>query len=263
MRWFLRTFWRTLTFVGTLVGLLFLASDYSDFPDAVSAWRSIVAMIELETALWIFSLCALAYIFWIDLRPTVADLRAKRGLIPAPTLSYISAPVEVEGATYYKNFLLLPVYNDSRNRATAKDVRVRAYTTGQPIRCLTVDGEESVNIHYGEIAYFVIGSVMSSAWFGMPQQDLTVTDVDIQEAKFNLPNGSYSLDLNGFRSIAIRFLGVDDSQLDLDPISFLKIRVSSEGQKTHQVSLRCNPSRLDQLLGGGDPPFEIVSVTVL
>jgi hypothetical protein len=71
----LKAFWRSLAFVGTLVGLLFLASNFQDLPDAIAGWQGALAMIERETALAIFALLALLYIIWIDVRPLLQKSR--------------------------------------------------------------------------------------------------------------------------------------------------------------------------------------------
>ena len=62
-------FWKTITFVATLLGLLYLAADYNDMPEAFAEWLVILNIISIQTALTIFSALALAYIFWIDIRP--------------------------------------------------------------------------------------------------------------------------------------------------------------------------------------------------
>jgi hypothetical protein len=64
-------FWAGIGFSLTLSGIFWLPKDLSDWKQAADPWQKMFVMIDQNTALWAFSLCALAYIFWIDLRPLI------------------------------------------------------------------------------------------------------------------------------------------------------------------------------------------------
>jgi hypothetical protein len=69
MIWFLKTFWRSLSFLGLLVGIYYLPADLLDPAGASAAWRGLFEMLPPNAPLWAFALIATAYIIWLDARP--------------------------------------------------------------------------------------------------------------------------------------------------------------------------------------------------
>jgi hypothetical protein len=222
-------------------------------------------MIDQNTALWIVATACLLYIAWMDVRPFVAQLRSRstRGISVDENLAWSTVKFEAGGTDYYKNHLVLNVWNDVKNRQTIRDVRVRAYTLGDPMRCLTLDGEESVALHHGEVAQFVLGSVISQTWYSIPSSNLPVTDRDKMSAEKGVSSGSYYLSISEDRGIGLRPSGDQRAAhaMDLNPVSFWVVRVSAENQRTKQIRFRCHPERLDQPQGKIIPPFEIIEIT--
>lgn len=67
----LKLFYLSVSFGAFLVSIFYLPVDVVDWETAAKPWEKVLAMFNQNTALWVFSLIALAYIFWIDIRPFV------------------------------------------------------------------------------------------------------------------------------------------------------------------------------------------------
>jgi hypothetical protein len=75
-----KRFWIALGFALTLLGVFWVPKNLEDSHEAATAWQRLFAMVDQNGALWVFSIAALLYIFWIDVRPYVLKRKKRRGL---------------------------------------------------------------------------------------------------------------------------------------------------------------------------------------
>lgn len=240
MMWFLKTFWRSLLLSATLIGLIFLASDLGDVPEAIEDWRRVFAVIDVNTALWIFSLTALAYIIWIDARPLYERWR-KGDRLPvsvADTPAWRSLAFEVEGESFYKNVCYILVFNNSRRKRTAHDVRVRTYTLGEPQAAVARNGGTSVDIHHGEVEWFEIGSIISKSSYGFVRSSLEISDQEKAASVINAKNGYYVFHVSDKQGIGLGHKAVSPENILDNPLSFLMARVSAVDTPTIEIKFR-------------------------
>ncbi len=159
-------FWAVIGFSLTLFGIFWLPKDLSDWEQAADSWQRIFAMIDQNTALWAFSLCALAYIFWIDLRPYVKDrANSKR------KLSKVEDRLVSSGA--YLTW-------DSLSHSTLKRMAFQI-----PLENLS---DQRINIEVKKVSYFYEGNLTNPTIEG--------GDFDIQPKQKSLFTCPF-LDLNG------------------------------------------------------------------
>ncbi len=62
-------FWASLGFALTLFGIFWLPKDIQDWKDAAQPWKRALAMVDQNTALWVFSIVLLLYLVTIELLP--------------------------------------------------------------------------------------------------------------------------------------------------------------------------------------------------
>ena len=67
---FIKPFWDFLAAVGGFIGVLFLAQDVHDLPEALRKWRGFMNISD-QTFWMMFAFVLVLYIGWMDARPYV------------------------------------------------------------------------------------------------------------------------------------------------------------------------------------------------
>lgn len=241
---FLKIFWKSLLFLGSFIGLLFLASDIQDIPSAITGWRTAFTIIDQLTALWIFAVFALAYIIWIDARPIIEKWRKgeKTEISVLPNLVWFAGKCgNFGGVKYYVNVCYLVVFNNGRSRKTATGVRVSTSLTGDATSQKTKTGYHEVALNHGERAFFKIGSVVSTNLFGSFDMELRPTEIDLAFAEHSAPIGRFPLSVEGTGAFEISERFGSDGV-----IKFLRLHVSAKNLPSIDVSLRSVGSELER-----------------
>lgn len=209
-------------------------------------------MLDQNTALWLVATSCLAYIAWMDLRPFITKFRSNlaQGVSVGKIVVWGSQYFEVDGESFVKNTAYIIIYNDNKSRKTAKNVRVRSYTIGDPIVAKTRLGEEQVNIHHGEQEWFEIGSLISKTPYGFVSQDCEITNTDKDRASMGVANGSYSFSIANKRGIAVSAGGLNqEDYTDRNPLGFFVVRVSAENLPTLHLNFYCDVAKLERKEG--------------
>jgi hypothetical protein len=190
-------FWRSLLFIGSLVGLIFLAQDFSDLPQALSGWQRVLAMISLTTALGVFSVIALIYIIWIDARPFFEKWRKgnAREYSVNPEIVWKSSLLAQEegGRKFFVNRAYLHVYNNGRSGRTALNVRAKLHCWGEKSLLIEDSEQQAADIQHGGQTHFYLGKMVSYVFLGNGSLDIVADENDIIEASHNLRIGHASL----------------------------------------------------------------------
>ena len=239
----LKQFWRSLTFLGTLLGLLYLANDIADVPQAISEWRQALGWLNSTIALAIFAALAMIYIILIDARPLITKWieSRKRGLTISQEPSWHSGPGrEFNGVWCCPNVCCLVVSNTGSQ--TIREVRVRAGTF-EIRECVDrITGSKQVELHSGEFAEFELGRMVSTRWFGFTDPTIEMNAMDLFQAEHNVPKGHQSLDI-GNTCMPLVFPGLPRAS-DEFPLSIFRIAVSAKDQSPIHVRLVVNASRI-------------------
>jgi hypothetical protein len=247
MIWFIKTFRRSLGALGGLLTLIFLASDVRDIPQALAGWRRMFAMIDQNTALWIFSISALVYIFWVDARPFIERWRggSSSPISVANELVWKTTIFQDGEVSFCKNVCYLQVYNNSRKRRSARSVRVRTYTIGEPVSAATASGADEADMHYGEVVWFRLGYILSTKAFGFFVGDEGPSEEDLTAVKHGLGKTSFTFKRADKSGIGLHYLGASDDAFSANPMSFFTARVSASDTPLIEVKFRLDRKTLE------------------
>jgi hypothetical protein len=74
MIWLTKRIWVLVVSVATLIGIFYIPADTIGIEEAARPWQRWLAMIDQNTALWIFAICCVCYMGWIEVRPFLAGM---------------------------------------------------------------------------------------------------------------------------------------------------------------------------------------------
>jgi hypothetical protein len=195
MFWLFKAFGRAIAVLLAWFGILFLAKDISELPDALKAWRPLVP--DRETLFIAFSGLLVLWIAWSDARPFVHNYLASRKRHPIgvdPTIyceSHLLREPE-EKPALWDNVYYLIVNNDGGER-TLRNVSVSLIFLGPPERCVLKDSTAfTADIRHGERAYFELGRIVCEALVGVPHVrsgGRSLSEQEIQVYLHNVPIG--------------------------------------------------------------------------
>jgi hypothetical protein len=78
----IKSSWLFVVTAATLLGIFYVPVDTIGIENAAEPWRRWLAMVDQNTALWVFSICLTLYLAWIEAaRPALKWYRAGRGWI--------------------------------------------------------------------------------------------------------------------------------------------------------------------------------------
>jgi hypothetical protein len=263
MMWFIKTFWRSITFGMFLLGLLFVPSDISDAPSALSGWRKIFAMFDVTTALAIFSALAMAYIVFIDARPLITQWRARRrkGLKVLADISWSSGlGEEIGGVRYFPNIAHLVVVNDTDSGRTIEDVRVRSGMMDARECVERLTGSKVIALHSGEYGEFVLGKVIATRMFGRIDPTASMSADDLLEAEHNVSRGHRSIKLSDNFVMVLNWVGMPKENQLPNPLHSLAIVVSAKDTPPIPVRLVVDQGKLCSSDEAAGNPFQAAVV---
>ncbi|MGB7317848.1 MAG: hypothetical protein WBC85_07765 [Planktotalea sp.] len=67
------SFWKTIVFGATLLGLYYLPIDILGAGEASAPWRKVLAVIDREVLLWVFSVSMFTWLAWTELKPILSE----------------------------------------------------------------------------------------------------------------------------------------------------------------------------------------------
>lgn len=265
MRWFIKTFWKSLSAVSGLLGMAFLASDVRDIPQALEGWRRVLAMVDQVTALWAFSILALAYIIWVDARPLIEKWRGGSALpiAVAEELAWTTSPFEVDGKQMFKNFCFLVVYNKSRSRKTAKSVRVRTYLLGDQVEARTRQNANEAEIHYGEAEWFMLGYIISAKRYGITMSFDGASSDDIASVRYGEGQSRFCFFREAKSVLSLHQTAEPSISLNGDPMECIIARVSASDSSTLEVRFRLDRNVFNYQGSTIKAPIAIKQVTTI
>lgn len=88
-----------------LFAVFWLPKDLEDSPQAIQPWKRILSMVDQNTALWAFALCALAYIFWMDARPFISAYRNRHNSARVLEISGLVPDIRAADSQSVRNLL--------------------------------------------------------------------------------------------------------------------------------------------------------------
>ena len=189
-------FWAVFGFTLTLFGIFWVPKDLEDWQQAAEPWKRWLAMVDQNTALWVFSFVALTYIFWIDIRPFYLRWRERSTKHPIEITEGIFVQTQTLGGTkingkalYFNKFYLV-VGNGKASGETLRKVQCRLFLFGEPA-LLGVKNtlETSVDIQHGAVALFEIGKIASFLSFGHFEFGEELGAEKLKSYEYNIPNG--------------------------------------------------------------------------
>lgn len=198
---FLRATWRSLSSIGTVLGLLYLWPDIRGLPAVYGLSWGWLAMIEREHISYIALALALAWLFWREVRPFVQGWWQKRQhsqIFTVPKDVHCEAhPVwsysDQKNTGFYENVFYLAVGNDLDTGKTLKRAQARIFHFGPPALCRVKDStSEDIDIRHGEWAYFEIGRLVSKEIIGLPYDRVVFEENKLEAYEHNIPRGYLS-----------------------------------------------------------------------
>lgn len=202
----IKKFWDVFVALLTLLGIYQLPKDLQDAPEASSPWRKLIAMLDQNTALWLFAGIATAYIIWVDIRPFLYQWRDKRWPKPSSPIK-VSSHIYIESLhlqgsgqleTLWANDFYLTVENDSEDALVLSGVQCRFnFVDEVTLSTVKETSESSVDIRHGETAMFKIGRLVTMEHLGKVFFSDEKVDPNEQKAfEHNLPKGFLKFEMS-------------------------------------------------------------------
>jgi hypothetical protein len=212
---FLRHFWQAIVAVGTLFGILFLAKDAYDLPDAIKAWGPLVP--DRERALLIFASVLVTWIVWSDIRPFVRKYFDSRKLHPIEIGNEVyceSHLLKIEPSPdLWDNVYYLIVHNNNPDGRTLRQVSASLIFIGPPQKCSLKDTRQTaIDIRHGERAFFEIGRIVAKAGVGLPQvhTQRELSAPQTQMYLINIPRGHIMFELPETGAVSLGMSNLPD-----------------------------------------------------
>lgn len=168
IRKFLRGTWRSLGFIGTVVGILYLWPNIKGFPAAYGYTWEFPTWFDNEHIAYVLLAVACAWILWIDTRPFVMRWLQGRRFHPISVLQvdHFSDKVTVvlsEGAGESRKLKeiahFVSVRNDAKDGRTIRNVQVWLNAFGQSGRLPAESAAlaRKINLQHGVVEKFEVG----------------------------------------------------------------------------------------------------------
>lgn len=203
-----RSVWKIVLAVATLIGILYLPQNIEELPVAVEGpWAFLADQLSFlrpymtrEAALIAFATLLVSWLAWVDVRPFALRWFARRktqSIEIAPDIYCetwpINSPTIPEGFAFYNNVFYLAVGNGLKTGQTLKRVQTRLFHIGPPTQCKIKDADSGdTDIRHGEWAYFEIGRVTSREMMGLVFIGQDVSEDDLRRYVHNIPLGHLS-----------------------------------------------------------------------
>ena len=203
-----------------LFGFFWLPKDIEDRGEAAVVWWKWFAMIDQNTALWVFSILMAVYITWVNVRPSILTWW-KSKFSPSPVENntiLIDNQIHVEtfrivtepkDERIYENVFYIAVGNTSPIGKTLRNVQARLFhhifTS-----VLTIKNRPAglIDIRHGESGMFEVGRISTvepiAAPVGTFERDDDISKVDFQNTINKNPSFKIaSLDDDTKRSLGL------------------------------------------------------------
>lgn len=193
-----------------------------------------------------FLAMALAWIFWMDIRPFVKTWW-KKSTRPSHFIvgnniyceaRTISAEGKEEEDTLYEHIYYLIVENGSESGQTLRRVQARIHFADPPIVCRIKDmADDAINLRHGEQGYFEIGRLVSKEIHGLMRGSTETEDRHMEIYIHNAKNGHLSFEVG---SVSKQIEYVLGNMKDVGSQWYLYIVVSSDDVKSATIKTCIN-----------------------
>lgn len=164
-------FWVSLTFIGTIVGILFLWPDIQELPKIYPRLFGWIPMVKRGTIALIALVPTLAWILWMDARPYVNHWIQNQYTHPLQIVPFgrdttkfiIYSPDDDHQKTVTKIIHLIGIRNEDPTNKTIRNVQVQVGFARRPLQLeVEKDGAPTTDIQPGITAYFKVGYTLWS-----------------------------------------------------------------------------------------------------
>lgn len=198
---FLRSVWRSLAFIGTVVGILYLWPNIRDLPSTFGGTWELPNWLDGEHLAYGLLAFACAWIFWIDARPFVKEWWRKRSHSSTFNVSeniycashFINSSSDEQNLDIFENIFYLVVGNNLKTGQKLTRVQARIFHIGEPTLCRIKDSEAGeIDIRHGEWAFFEIGRLVSKEKMGSVHGFASIEEGEMKSYTHNIPQGALS-----------------------------------------------------------------------
>lgn len=201
---FIKAFWRTISSIFLLFSIFQLPKSISDLDVNAAPWKKALSLVDQNSALWLFTTCLVAYVLWVDVRPSVRKWLHSRNLSVEiqDEVLWESQTVDNVGnkEPIYINRCFLIVSNKRPDGRTLRNLRV---TIWAPFRSKVqsqtrVARSTEIDLQHGEVAEFDIGMIAMPNMLGLPisSATLSVSQDQLKAIRHNVPKGYFSFNLS-------------------------------------------------------------------
>lgn len=196
---YLRALWRTISSAFLLLAIFQLPKSISDLDANAAPWKKALSQIDQNSALWTFAICSVAYVLWVDVRPSVRKWLGRRHLSVdvQDSVMWESYPIDdvANGDPIYINQCFLVISNRRSDGVTLRNLRVTTFAYGEKTAAKTrVLHETEIDLQNGEVAEFSIGFIGMTKMLGLPRAggEFSVSEETLRGIRHNVPRGYLS-----------------------------------------------------------------------
>jgi hypothetical protein len=253
MKWFLKKFWVVIVTFASLVGIYYLPVDTIGLDEASGPWRRVIAMIDQNTALWIFGMICLAYISWIEVRPFVKS-KLRKSHIRAVKIDAVAVRVRYDGEDFWENQFYLVIVNSQKDARTLSEVKAKIFSHFSEHATDFANGSPQINLHGGETARIFLGASVTESIFARPDIDLPAR-LPKDWLKMHVTNTREQ----GHRHLsvgAVGFMPILAGEIHQNPDNQFVVQVLANGVQPHSFHCRIG-------VGGGEPDIFLTDLKPL